>query len=202
MRRTLLFGGVAAFATVILPRAGHANTARRIALRHSGTGARFTGVWHDGRQPDRAAMAELSQVLADPGCTPPRPFDPDAIAIAWDVLARTRFDTEIEVHSGYRTPQVNRAVHGAGDSQHLRASALDIGVPAGRLPAVVDAATRLGRGGVGVYRQRGFVHLDSGPVRSWSDSGGAGGRASGGRDDTLGRIAAEWRRGNIRLGRF
>ncbi|PWS36384.1 hypothetical protein DFH01_14540 [Falsiroseomonas bella] len=171
MRRSLILGGAAAFATLVLPRTSHA-AARRISLKHAGSGAKFDGTWHDGRAPDRSAMAELSEVLADPGC-PPHPFDADAIAILWEVAARTRLTGELDVHSGYRTPAVNRAVHGAGDSQHLRASAVDVGIAAGRLPAVAEAALALKKGGVGVYRSRGFIHLDSGPVRNWSD-GGAG----------------------------
>jgi uncharacterized protein YcbK (DUF882 family) len=193
MRRALLFGGAAAFATLILPSSSHATQARRLTLRHAASGARFTGIWHDGRAPDRVAMAELSQVLADPGANPARPFDPDAIEIVWQIATRTRLDPELDIHSGYRTPRVNRAVHGAGDSQHLRASALDIGVPAGRMPAVADAALKLRRGGVGVYRRRGFVHLDSGPVRHWSDGGGAR-RAVSAREQQLDRIAQAWHR--------
>jgi uncharacterized protein YcbK (DUF882 family) len=143
-------------------------------------------------------MTELSTVLADPGCEPPLPFDASAVDIMWEVANRARLGTDLEVHSGYRNPRVNRAVHGAGDSQHLRASALDLGVPAGRLPAVAEAATRLSRGGVGVYRQRGFVHLDSGPVRNWSDGGGTGGRrrmAVDPRAEMLERMASAWQRG-------
>lgn len=195
MRRKILFGGAAALATCFLPRATRAQGARRITLRHAATGARFDGIWHDGIQPDALAMAELSQVLADPGCDPARPFDPATIEIVWEVAMRTRLGSVLDVHSGYRTPRVNRAVHGAGDSQHLRAQALDIGVPGGRLPAVAEAALKLGRGGVGVYRQRGFVHLDSGPPRSWADTGSIG-RPQ--REDPheiqVVRMAQEWRR--------
>lgn len=201
MRRSFILGGAAALTTLILPQRSHASQSRRIALRHSGTGVRFEGPWHDGRAPDQRAMAELSQALADPHCHPARPFDAETIEIAWEVAQRTRLGL-LEVHSGYRTPQVNRAVHGAGDSQHLRASAVDIGVPSGRLPAVTEAALQLGRGGVGVYRRRGFVHLDSGTVRSWSDGGGLPRRAANPRDEALERIAAAWRRGNVRVGGF
>ena len=97
---------------------------------------------------------------------------------------------ELEIRSGYRTPQVNRRVQGAGDSHHLRASALDVGVPAGRMPAMAETALRLRRGGVGVYRQRGFIHLDSGPVRSWND--GAPRRALSAREREIERIAEAW----------
>jgi hypothetical protein len=58
-------------------------------------------------------------------------------------------------------------VDGAGDSFHLRAGALDIG--AANAPALAEAARALGRGGVGLYRARGFVHVDSGPVRHWGE---------------------------------
>jgi uncharacterized protein YcbK (DUF882 family) len=188
MRRTFLFGGGAAFAALILPRAAGANAPRRIALRHAATGARFEGPWHDGRVPDPGAMRDLSAALADPGCVPPLPFDPDTIALVWEVASRTRLG-DLDIHSGYRTPQVNQRVQGAGDSQHIRASAVDVGVPRGRLAAVAETALRLKRGGVGVYARRGFVHLDSGPVRSWSD----GGRADP-REEALSRIAAAWGR--------
>lgn len=193
MRRALLAGGAATLATLLLPARASAAQARRLTLRHSGSGARFSGIWHDGSGPDRVAMAELSQVLADPGCDAIRAFDPETVEIVWQVAERTRLGNEIEVHSGYRTPQVNRAVRGAGDSLHLRASAMDVGIPAGRLPAVAEAALKLARGGVGIYRRRSFVHLDSGGVRHWSD-GGAARHAASARERQLDGIAAAWQR--------
>jgi hypothetical protein len=77
----------------------------------------------------------------------------------------------------------------------MRASAVDVGVPTGRLPAVADAALQLRKGGVGVYRSRGFIHLDSGPVRNWSD-GGAG--RSIFRDTRFMRITGTFRIGEPR----
>lgn len=171
MRRSFLAASAAALTSFLLPRLPRAGPARRLALRHAATGARFEGPWHDGLNPDPGAMAELSAVLADPGASPPRAFDPDTIGIVWEVAARAGLDGPLEIRSGYRTPQVNRRVHGVGDSQHLRASAVDLGVAAGRLAAAAGAALQLGRGGVGVYRRRGFIHLDSGVVRRWSDAG-------------------------------
>jgi uncharacterized protein YcbK (DUF882 family) len=195
MRRSFLLGGSAALAVCLLPRAPRAAVPKRITIRHSASGARFAGIWHDGIRPDAVAMRELSEALADPGCNPALPFDAEALDILWDVATRTRLGEELEVHSGYRNPRVNRAVHGAGDSQHLRACAVDLGVPAGRLPAVAEAAMKLKRGGVGIYRQRGFVHLDSGPVRSWSD-GGTTRMPIDPRAEMLERMASAWQRGS------
>lgn len=165
----MLLGAACGLATLLIPGRADAQAARRITLRHAHTGARFSGVWHDGRRPDPRAMAELSAALADADC-PTRAFDAATIAIAWELAMRARLDA-LDIHSGYRTPRVNRAVHGAGDSFHLAAAALDIA--AADVPALADEALKLGRGGVGIYRTRGFIHVDSGPVRQWGE-GSAG----------------------------
>jgi uncharacterized protein YcbK (DUF882 family) len=193
MRRRFILGATLACATLVLPARAQANTARRITLRHAGSGARFNGTWHNGRAVDQVAMAELSLALADPGCDVAKRFDDNAIAIAWELVQRTRFDTELDVHSGFRTPLVNRNANGAGDSQHMQAAALDIGVAWQKMNAVVDMAMQLRRGGVGVYRVRGFVHVDSGPLRSWNEDGAATARTpftARGRD--MERGASEW----------
>ncbi|MGG5808151.1 YcbK family protein [Falsiroseomonas sp. CW058] len=189
MQRRILLGGLSA---ALLSRAAQAGAGRRLTLRHAHTGARFDGPWHDGAAPDPAAMAELSAVLSDSAAIQPLPFDAAAVEILWEVAQRARLAGELVVRSGYRTPAINRAVHGAGDSQHLRAGAIDVEVTAGRMAAVSDAALRLGRGGVGLYPFRGFVHLDSGPVRRWSDDRVMEVRLTP-REDRIGRIAAAWR---------
>jgi hypothetical protein len=83
-------------------------------------------------------------------------------------------------------------VHGAGDSQHLRAGAIDLEVAPARVQQVAGLARGLARGGVGVYPRRGFVHLDSGPVRHWNGDV-PGGAVAAPVEDRIGRIAAAWR---------
>lgn len=168
-----------------------AATPRRLALRHSHTGATFDGPWHDGTAPDPAAMAELSAVLADSATIRPRPFDAAALGILCDVAEAARLAGPLVVRSGYRTPAINAAVHGAGDSQHLRAGAIDLEVAAARIQQVGGLALGLQRGGVGVYPRRGFVHLDSGPVRHWNGDAPGGGMPAP-VEDPIGRIAAAW----------
>lgn len=170
---------------------------RRLALRHAATGARFAGPWHDGRTPDPAAMADLSEVLADSRTGDIRPFDPLAIEVLWEVARRAGLGGELTILSGYRTPQTNRAVHGAGDSQHLRAGAVDVLMAPERLVGFSEQALKLGRGGVGVYGSRSFVHLDSGPVRYWGDvpGGVAVARVPA---DPLARMAEAWAQTRLR----
>jgi uncharacterized protein YcbK (DUF882 family) len=140
-------------------------------LRHAASGAVFSGIYHNGRAADPVAMAELSEVLADTRTGETRPFDVDAIDIAWE-MGRRQNMPELIVLSGYRTKATNGEVNGAVNSQHLRAAALDLQISKARFDSFGEAALKLGRGGVGLYPAHGFVHLDSGPVRRWGDGEG------------------------------
>jgi uncharacterized protein YcbK (DUF882 family) len=132
-------------------------------------------------------MRDLSQLLADTGSGVVRPFDPRALDILWELGERERIG-EYPVLSGYRTAASNSLAEGAPDSQHLRAAAIDIAVPASRMGDVAAAAIALGRGGVGLYRARGFLHLDSGPTRRWGD----GLAAPQPPPDAVSRVAEAW----------
>lgn len=167
---------------------------RRLALRHAATGARFSGIYHDGRAVDPGAMAELSQVLADSRTGTVHACDPGVLDILWETGQRARQTGEFLVVSGFRTPETNAAVCGAGNSQHLRGSALDVCISATRLAGFADTALALRRGGVGLYATKGFVHLDSGPVRrwGWADAPSGGGTPPPTEPDRMSRIAEAW----------
>ena len=130
---------------------------RRLQIRHAHTGAKFSGPYHDGRAHDPIAMSDLSSVLADSRTGAVHPFDPRAMDVLWEVTQKAGATGELLIFSGYRTPETNALVHGAGDSQHLRAAAVDLHVPAERMDAFAETALRLGLGGVGIYTQQSFV---------------------------------------------
>ncbi|MEM9602917.1 MAG: DUF882 domain-containing protein [Pseudomonadota bacterium] len=74
--------------------------------------------------------------------------------------------------SGYRTEKTNDALRAAGrgvakHSFHTVGRAIDILPPEVPLADLVFSAQLAGIGGVGQYTRRGFVHLDTGPVRHW-----------------------------------
>ena len=81
-------------------------------------------------------------------------------------------NAEVVVIIGYRSAKPNaklkREHHGvASNSFHIRGQAVDIqfsGVP---LVKVKQAAESLSNGGVGYYPRSNFVHVDTGPVRTW-----------------------------------
>ena len=75
---------------------------------------------------------------------------------------RSHFGAAVTINSGYRTPQYNTTVGGVTDSQHCYGTAADITVK-GQKPAAVAAYARQlmpDWGGVGVYSQKGFTHID------------------------------------------
>ena len=75
---------------------------------------------------------------------------------------RSHFGAAVTINSGYRTPQYNTKVGGVAHSQHCYGTAADI-VVRGQKPAAVAAYARElmpDWGGVGVYNQKGFTHID------------------------------------------
>lgn len=79
---------------------------------------------------------------------------------------------EIHVISGYRSPEYNaqlvkRSRRVAQHSLHVQGQALDFYVPGVKLREIRHAALTLRYGGVGFYPRGKFIHLDSGPFRTW-----------------------------------
>jgi hypothetical protein len=81
---------------------------------------------------------------------------------------------EFGINSGYRDPVHNRKVDGVTKSQHLYGNAVDLdvsGLSREQRINVIRAASALGFGGIGVYRNS--IHLDIGGRRAWGPSRGS-----------------------------
>lgn len=81
-------------------------------------------------------------------------------------------DREIHIISGYRSPEYNAQLvrtgrRAARKSLHMQGQAIDLQIPGLHPKVIRQAALELGYGGVGYYPRSKFVHLDSGPFRSW-----------------------------------
>jgi len=77
-------------------------------------------------------------------------------------ILREQIDLPVKITSGYRCPEYNAKVGGVKNSQHTKGTAADI-VVRGMNPATVGRICSIGPfkdGGVGVYVDKGFVHLD------------------------------------------
>ena len=79
---------------------------------------------------------------------------------------RSHFNKPVTINSGYRTPEYNKKVGGATQSQHLYGTAADIAVSRVSPKDVAAFAETLlyNRGGIGIYA--GFTHIDTREIKS------------------------------------
>lgn len=82
---------------------------------------------------------------------------------------RTALGRPMIVNSAYRTPERNKAVGGAPNSQHLLGRAFDISMANHDPELFVMAARTAGFRGIGLYHRSNFIHIDIGPARSWGE---------------------------------
>jgi len=78
----------------------------------------------------------------------------------------------VDILSGFRSKKTNKKLrrHSRGvarQSYHVRAKAIDFNISDRYVKQTLKLAKMLEFGGVGYYPKSGFVHIDTGPVRSW-----------------------------------
>jgi zinc D-Ala-D-Ala carboxypeptidase len=80
---------------------------------------------------------------------------------------RDRLRKPLILTSAYRSPEHNSAVGGAKNSMHMQGIAFDVRMD-NHDPQEFEAAARaVGFTGFGYYPRSGFMHIDTGPARSW-----------------------------------
>jgi uncharacterized protein YcbK (DUF882 family) len=125
----------------------------------------------DGRyQPD--AMRAIGHLLRDHRTDAVHAIDPTLLDQLFTLQRRLDATEPYHVVCGYRSPETNaflcRQHSGvAQNSYHLDGRAVDVFLPDRELVQLRSAALDLAAGGVGYYPRGGFVHLDTGPARTW-----------------------------------
>jgi zinc D-Ala-D-Ala carboxypeptidase len=80
---------------------------------------------------------------------------------------RNRLGKPLVLTSAYRSPEHNRKVGGAKNSLHMQGIAFDVRMD-NHAPHEFEAAARaVGFTGFGYYPKSGFMHIDTGPARTW-----------------------------------
>jgi uncharacterized protein YcbK (DUF882 family) len=137
---------------------------------HTGESATVEYCRADRLIPD--ALAKIDHILRDHRTGEVKPIDVRLLDLLY-TLART-LGTEKPYHviSGYRSLKTNDFLraHGEGvaaGSLHLVGKAVDVRIPGLALRDLYRAAVKLGGGGVGIYPESDFVHIDVGRVRTW-----------------------------------
>jgi uncharacterized protein YcbK (DUF882 family) len=145
---------------------------RTLRFVHTHTSETLTATYFDGADYDPDCLREINHLLRDFRNDEIRPIDPGLLDLLHTVQGLAGGATPFEVISAYRSPATNAMLHRhssgvAEHSQHLLGKAIDVrlqGLPTAQLHRI---GLSLARGGVGYYPASDFVHLDTGPVRSW-----------------------------------
>ncbi len=174
-RRNFLVLGAAAAIVTSTPRPVQALAARpkSLSLVNLHTHEEFDSVyWSDGRHLS-SALEQLNEVLRDHRTDDVHPIDRKLLDVLYELHARVGRSEPLHVISGYRSPATNaklraRSSRVARKSYHMRGMAVDVRLPGIATSTLRNVARDMNVGGVGYYPRSRFVHIDTGPVRSWN----------------------------------
>ena len=118
------------------------------------------------------AMDEISRFFRDFRQNQIVSVDIDLLNILHYMQSNVGNSSTIELHSGYRSPATNsmlarRSKNVGKQSYHMKAQAADISIRGYNSRQLRAMAQRLNAGGIGIYRGSNFIHVDSGPIRTW-----------------------------------
>jgi hypothetical protein len=116
--------------------------------------------------------ATIARFLRDHFTNKPGTMEPKLLGILMSAAAKFGSD-QVMVVSAFRHPKYNLILRKKGhqvarDSQHTHGNAVDFYIPRVTTNALHTWAKAPGIGGVGLYLDSGFIHMDTGKVRSWS----------------------------------
>jgi len=114
----------------------------------------------------------INRFLRDHFTNKPAAMEPKLVDIVAAAAANFHSDV-VNIVSGFRHPKYNLILRKKGhqvarDSQHTHGNAIDFFVPNVATAALHAWAKAQKLGGVGLYTESGFVHMDTGPIRFWS----------------------------------
>ena len=110
--------------------------------------------------------------MRDPLTSEEVPIDPALLDFLYDLLQKAGYRGEVEVVCGYRCVETNTRLHNESGgvvlgSQHIKGKALDFRLHGVDTRKLYELARSMKRGGTGYYKASDFIHIDTGPVRSW-----------------------------------
>lgn len=175
-RRGFLTLGLGAAATLIVPTPVEAAVRRlperSLHLYNTHTGESLKTVYWAEGQYQTKTIAQISRFLRDHRNGAVHAIDPKLLDLMTSVQRKMGSKGAIHIISGYRSPATNAILASYSDgvathSLHTEGRAVDIRLPGHQTRHVGKAARALKAGGVGIYPESDFVHIDTGRVRTW-----------------------------------
>ncbi len=151
--------------------------ARRLLLKHRWTGEKLDVIYKIGSDYQPDVMAQIDWFMRDWRCNEAIVMDPKLIDRLYAVQKSAGWRRPIIVISAYRSEGYNASLLLAGrtvdpNSQHMSGRAVDIYAPGIGIDRLGRIAEENADGGTGLYPFSGpkFVHLDTGPLRKWTET--------------------------------
>ncbi len=144
-----------------------------LSLYNLHTTESFNGVFWAAGSYDTDALGQINSLLRDHRTNGVVEIDPRLLSMLY--LVRNRVENASQpfsIISGYRSAETNRklALRNSGvakNSYHIKGRAVDIRLPGIETSQLKEAGLSLRVGGVGYYEKSDFIHLDTGPFRTW-----------------------------------
>lgn len=170
----LLFGGlvISSLPAPLLASVNEAST-RSLSFKSLHTGEEGSFIYARAGEYDAAGLAAINKLLRDHRTGDVTNIDVALLDQLYLLNQSVGGDKCFNVISGYRSPKTNAMLRSksnggvAKKSYHMRGMAIDISIPETDLRELHKIALNMKAGGVGLYAKSGFMHVDSGPVRSW-----------------------------------
>ncbi|MCG7497075.1 DUF882 domain-containing protein [Vibrio sp. Of7-15] len=176
-RRNLLLAGGSFFALgALTPKMAFASLLkeepRSLALNNLHTGEKLDTEYFNGQDYVRKELTKINHICRDFRRNEIANMDKRLFDQVSAIQQLIGCNAEVTVISGYRSPATNEMLRKksggvAKKSYHMLGQALDMRLEGVPLAEVRKAALSLKAGGVGYYPKSNFVHIDTGPVRSW-----------------------------------
>ncbi len=168
----LTLTALAVTASVAPPQSVRAADARQLSFYHTHTRLSLDVVYYANGEYVDSALYEINRFLKDFRTGEITEINPQLLDLLHDVRNELGTEEAFEVISAYRSPTTNEMLRAttngvAKNSQHVKGNAIDVRLRGVRTAKLRDTAIRMQRGGVGFYQKSDFVHVDTGPVRSW-----------------------------------
>ncbi|OOF58161.1 YcbK family protein [Rodentibacter myodis] len=146
---------------------------RILAFRNVNTGERLSAAFSPSEGFNSSMLKKLDYFMRDKRTNQVHRMDPNLFMKFYRIQSNLGLQTaEIQVICGYRSAATNAMRHRqsrgvASNSFHVKGQAIDFRLDTVSLFNVKRAAENLNNGGVGFYPHSNFVHIDTGPVRTW-----------------------------------
>ena len=118
------------------------------------------------------ALQAINRLLRDHRTDEIKAIDVHLLDLLFTITEKLDAKQPLQVVSGFRSPRSNAQLRRSGrgvasKSYHMTGQAIDIRIPDTSLRNLRQVAIDLKSGGVGYYPRSGFVHVDTGPIRTW-----------------------------------